>query len=438
VVAAGKLIALAKSFGRRWYGDCVARRRYVIPVEPTEQEEQMTSLSRVKERGRGGATQVNQSTSSRAIAAAGALSLMAALSACSVGPDTPQTGTASTESALAAPQTIGDVGTLLYSVKLSPSHVVEFRDLGGGSVATMETVPQGEQDSVILKDAVFPDLASAFRKIQPATAEVPAVLLEADRRTANVRALTPAHTTPEASSSPLGKSVAPVSGGDSPEFYTQADQSWFLSNICEAAHMNMCLRYWAWADSGVPAPGWAGGANGQWVTSAQEGREGHGAWFTGNSWSCTSTIWFVCTAYGWKQAFHTLVQPGWTQTWLVTDDNYANGQVNAHIGDDTNAATVGLALKKGNPPPPPPPPAPMQPRPGCNIVLRAHTTNCTNSDGTPTFAISSCADGCSTTVQGAENAAQLSLDYAGIPICPGGGYGCCQVIFDQNFNTCGD
>jgi hypothetical protein len=86
----------------------------------------------------------------------------------------------------------------------------------------------------------------------------------------------------------------------------------------------------------------------------------------------------------------------------------------------------------GTPTPPTPPTSPA----GCNAIARAHATSCTNAtDGTPSYLSHSiCADACGTTLDQAKSFAQAALSQQ---TCLGDGWGCCEVVVDQDFNACG-
>jgi hypothetical protein len=86
-----------------------------------------------------------------------------------------------------------------------------------------------------------------------------------------------------------------------------------------------------------------------------------------------------------------------------------------------------------DPPPPPPAPPPPPPPDQCLFWARAHTTTCTNLDGTPsTFSL--CVDACAGTYDAAMEAARTSL---GFQVCLGDAPGCCEDVEDQDFNNCG-
>lgn len=334
------------------------------------------------------------------------------------------------------PETTGAVGSLLYSVNVTPTHVIEFRDLGHGALGVLETAPSNDRRVVLgAEDSTF---AAAFHTAKPEL-EVPQVLLDADARAAG------ALTRLVAEKSPSSVAFAANSGGVGPRFYDQGNLNWFKTNICEPQRPSMCLAYWDWADTGVTSPGYAGGGGGHWTAWAEPGSEATertnsasfpGAWFYGSFWTCTQwTTFNICTGHGWVSAFSSFVRAGWWQSWAVTNDGNANGQVTAHIGDNNVNATVSLALRGQAPAPPPPPPPPPPQGPSCTVLVRAHTTNCTNYwDGSPTNVISSCADGCGTSYSQAAASATASLSTV---VCLGSSWGCCQVVTDQNFNYCG-
>ena len=79
-----------------------------------------------------------------------------------------------------------------------------------------------------------------------------------------------------------------------------------------------------------------------------------------------------------------------------------------------------------------PPPQTGCPQNAC--YRRAHTTTCTNADGSPSTTVSMCADGCAATCEEAETKALQGL---GTQTCLGSANGCCEYVVDQDFNVCG-
>jgi hypothetical protein len=305
-----------------------------------------------------------------------ASSLLAIVVGCSGAPGESDTGElasngATGENANPSPETAS--GTLLQTVTVSKDHIVEFRQLEGGAVATLEMARASDLNTVVKPG--LGGLANVFRDLQPGAA-VPQNLLDADRQMEAVLAKTA--SLPASEKTPVATTpAAEESHGVGPTFYTQADRDWFNTNVCVNQHTAYCLQYNTWGDV-VTAQFFAGGGGGNWTAWAMPGSTAnantpfYGEYLN----SCSTNVLGGCFGTEWDRSFTDSVQPGWWHSWHVNNPQYTNGQVHVHAGNVPGPTpTLSLAVKgyEG------PPAAPLPPNmcavpgsPGCSCA----TVNC--------------------------------------------------------------
>ena len=126
-----------------------------------------------------------------------------------------------------APATTAAInGRVLMSVDVEPGHRVEFREFPGGRAIS----EVGLLSHVSRLDASVQSFAVAYALLHPG-ADVPAALLESDRRAAAAAAVPNPHARDAHTTSPAATQMTVGAG---PTFYTAGEQQWFASTFCSS------------------------------------------------------------------------------------------------------------------------------------------------------------------------------------------------------------
>jgi hypothetical protein len=151
---------------------------------------------------------------------------------------TPET----TSAAASAPQ--GIQGTLLYSKKLGPEHVIEFYEFGPGVEAIHESLSMDAGEIAVDKLAPLTTLAELYIKLNPEANEVPAAIAGADERTAmipQVSQATPDRQPPSGGSAEGKHGLAPANLNCSADRQNDGwSANWFMDNYCNAGSFRWC------------------------------------------------------------------------------------------------------------------------------------------------------------------------------------------------------
>jgi hypothetical protein len=155
-------------------------------------------------------------------------------------------------------------GTLLYTKQLGSDHTVDFYEFGEGGTAIHESSSMDNEEAPFLaQGVVFSALADAYAKLNPATSEVPAAILQADGRAAaalSARGAPPLTTeTPGGASSTLSDEIlsGAASTCSSDELGDSWGASWFLNKFCITGNFRWCPTNYGWADSGQYQASWS-------------------------------------------------------------------------------------------------------------------------------------------------------------------------------------
>jgi hypothetical protein len=256
---------------------------------------------------------------------------------CATTPDTGQDSDA-IESLPSANSTRHINGTLLYAKTVGQEHAIEFYEFSPGAVAIHESLSMDSGEAAVIDSTrPFASLTAEYQKLNPGQTQVPAALVAADHRAAQlVASAAMPGVMPPAAGDGAKLNMAPSSASGTCSGDVLADNwgaSWFLDNFCNAGGFRYCQTNFGWVDSGTFSRSWA-----SW--RQMEGDFNLPGHIRGFHWFCDRGP-FGIAACGWQTStdFEYDVLPRHVEVW-----NWNNGSSNAEVHGTSQCGHLHVAF----------------------------------------------------------------------------------------------